>query len=464
MDYILFAVFYAIWLIVVIRFTRITVLILPLFFPMYLIRVNIGGIPVYFVEGLIILSAIPVLINLFTGKDENILKMKLAGKIFHIVKGFFKPKVKPVLDFLKSPFFPVALFLIACSISAFIVPAEATKQALGILKSWVIIPLVYFVIFYNSVRNIKDIKISINAYIASASLLALWALYQTVSGQYITIDDRASGPFESANYLAMYISPAFVFCMVQFLRGFIHSKFETADTKWNKFETSIYQGLVVALLFTVLILTQSYGGVLGSFAALFVFIVYERIIVKEKHSTVFLNKFILFVVMIFVLGGALAVTLNYEKFQNLVKFDERTSIATRLEIWQVGAGLLKENPVLGIGLGQYENQYKQNAERILGKKPFEEVRLHSHNLFMEFWLNSGILGLASFIWLVVLAFRKARKNLSPEQKELLVTLLMMLTYILIHGLIDVPFWKNDLALIFWMIFVGIFTVKGKIQA
>lgn len=461
MDYFFFALFYAVWLIAALKYTRISVLILPLFFPLYLIRIIVFGIPVYFIEGLILITAVPVTIHLFTGKDENLLKMKLPAKILHILKGVLKPKSKPFIEFLRSPFFPVALFLIACTVSTFIVPPEASKQALGILKSWVIIPVVYFMTFYTSVKNTKDIKVTIYSYITSASLLALWALYQTLSGQYITIDSRASGPFESANYLAMYISPAFVFCTVQFLKGFIHAKFETADTRWNKFETRIYQSIVVALLFAVLILTQSYGGVAGSFAAIFLFIVYERFRIKEKQSTKFLNKFILFIVMIFIFGGTLAVMLNQEKFENLAKLNEHTSIATRVEIWRVGAGLLKENPLLGIGLGQYENQYVQNAERILGKKPFEGVRLHSHNLFMETWLNSGILGLAALIWLAILAFMQLKHNLIPEKKDLLITLLVMFLYILIHGLIDVPFWKNDLVLIFWMILAGIFAIKKQ---
>ena len=167
--------------------------------------------------------------------------------------------------------------------------------------------------------------------------------------------------------------------------------------------------------------------------------------------------------MVFILGGGLAAFLNYEKFENLTKLDEHTSMATRIEIWKVGAGLLKENPILGIGLGQYENQYKLNAERILEKKPFEETRLHSHNLYMEFWLETGLLGLLSFLWITVLVFKEGFKKLDIEDKKMQTALFIMLVYILVHGIIDLTFFKNDLALIFWMIYAGIFALGKKVN-
>ena len=140
-----------------------------------------------------------------------------------------------------------------------------------------------------------------------------------------------------------------------------------------------------------------------------------------------------------------------EKFQNLTRFDEHTSVATRLEIWQVGAQLIIENPIFGIGLGQYQENYNERAEEILGKDPFEETRLHSHNVFMETWLNAGILGLVSFVWIIVLAYLQLLKVRNKEDRLLLFAGIAMLTYMVIHGLIDVTFWKNDLALIFWLI-------------
>ncbi|MBN1494542.1 O-antigen ligase family protein [Candidatus Peregrinibacteria bacterium] len=458
-ETIIFIVLYGIWLAVAVKYTKYSVLLLPVFFPLYLFKITVLGVPLYFIEGLIVIAAIPVFVKILIGRDDQLLKEKFFKKFLHIIKNFFQPKPRAFNDFLKSPYLPTVLFLIACLVSAVIVPADGSKQALGILKSWIIIPLVYFILLMHSIRSLKDLNTALYSYIASSVFLCLWGMFQALSGSYITIDNRVSGPFESANYLAMYITPAFVYCMVRFLRSFIHNKFETATVKWNKFENGIYIGVLVALFLTVLVLTQSYGGIAGSFAAIFIYIIYERFKVKEKQSKKFLNRFILFILTIFLLGGTLTVVLNYEKFENLAKFDDHTSISTRIEIWKVGYDLIKENPLFGIGLGQYEKRYASDAQRILGEKPFEETRLHSHNLFMEFWLQSGLIGLLSFVWLLILAYRQVYYNLPPNNKKSMIVLIIMLTYIMFHGLIDVPFWKNDLALILWTVLAGIFALN-----
>ncbi|MFC1655921.1 O-antigen ligase family protein [Patescibacteria group bacterium] len=455
-ELIVYGVLYALWFGVVIYRTRIAVLLLPIFFPFYLLRIDVSGIPIYFVEGLIVLAAIPVFYKILKGEHHEILSKDIPEKIKFFFKNLFGKKEKPFVDFLKSPFLPISLFLIACLISATIVPGESFKQALGILKSWIIVPLIFFVIFYKTVKSKRDISFAMKAYVASVIVLALWALYQALSGQYVTIDDRVSGPFESANYLALYMSPALIFVSVRFIQTFLHRRFETADKMWNDVERRVYVAPIVALLFAVLVLTQSYGGVIGVFGALFIYIIYERSIMPKGIGRTFLNKLIVFIVLIFVAGSALTVALNSEKFTNLTKLDEQTSIATRVEIWSVGTHLIKENPLLGIGLGQYEANYVERAEEILGKKPYEEKRLHSHNIFLEFWLNSGLLGLISFIWIVVLAYMQILKPLSRSDKHIQIAGLVILTYIMLHGLIDVPFWKNDLALLFWLVVGSIF--------
>jgi O-antigen ligase len=464
-NYFIYGAFYALWLILALYKNKFTVLLIPAFFPLYLLRFEVLGIPVYFIEGLILISAIPVFYKILKG-EEDILQKNFKCKIFYLFKriffvDFLKRKQRPFLDFLKSPFLPITLFVIACLISASIVPSDSYMHALGILKSWVLIPLIFFIILYHTLNNLEDINYAIYAYIASAVFLGIWALYQGLSGHFITIDNRASGPFESANYLAMYISPAFVYVSVRFIQTFIHFKVESGFSKWGAIESRAYLSWIVALLFAVLILTQSYGGIIGVFLALFLYIIYERIQWQKylKKTRIFLNKLIGFILLILFLGGTLTAFMNIEKFQNLVKFDERTSISTRFEIWTVGAQLIKENPILGIGLGQYEENYVQRAEEILGKKPFEEKRLHSHNVFMSFWLNSGLLGLIAFLWIVIFAYLQIKRVDLKEKKNILLACISMLTYILMHGLIDVTYWKNDLALIFWLIMACIFAIE-----
>ncbi len=78
--------------------------------------------------------------------------------------------------------------------------------------------------------------------------------------------------------------------------------------------------------------------------------------------------------------------------------------------------------------------------------------LHPHNLYLMFWLSTGVIGLVSFLWLIVLLFRTVFMIEQHDgRKRMAVICAAMLVGILVHGLVDTPIWKNDLALQFWMI-------------
>ncbi|MBD3157011.1 hypothetical protein GF369_04265 [Candidatus Peregrinibacteria bacterium] len=439
---------------------------LSFFFPLYLVRFDIAGMPLYLIEALVLIAAIPVFYNLIRGEHE-VLEKGMVSKILYLAKSPFLAKKHPVKEFVFSPLFPITLFVAGALIGAAIVPVDSYKHALGILKSWVLIPLIYFFIVYRTIRTKSDIQLVIYSYIASAFLLSIIAVFQAVSGNYLTIDNRASGPFASANYLAMYIAPALIYTGVRVLQTFLHRPFETASTRWNYFERRIYLSGIVSVLFLTLILTQSYGGIIGVFFTFFFYIVYERIRQRaHKPIRIFLNKVITFIAVIVVLGGALVATLNIEKFQNLIRPGEHTSLGTRLEIWEVGGKLLTQNPLLGIGLGEYEALYKEHAESLLGHVPFESVRLHSHNMYLETWLNTGLIGIIAFMWILIMAFYHVKKTiplLQRDERHIMLAISMMLIYVMVHGMVDVPFWKNDLSLMFWMIIGTLFAVTPHLK-
>ena len=442
------------WTFFVYKSKRTSVLVLSFFFPLYLIRFDVEGMPLYLIEALVLISAVPVFYTLIRGEHE-VLEKGMVSKLLYLAKSPFLAKKNPVKEFVFSPLLPVILFVTGALIGAIIVPVDSYKHALGILKSWVLIPIIYFFIVYRTIRTKNDIQLVIYSYVASAFLLSIIAVFQAVSGSYITIDGRASGPFASANYLAMYIAPALIYTGTRVLQTFLNRPFETASTRWDHFERRIYLSGIVSVLFLTLILTQSYGGVLGVFFTFIFYIIYERIRQRgHKAICLFLNKVLAFIAVIVVLGGFLVATLNIEKFQNLIYTDKHTSIGTRLEIWEVGGKLLLENPLLGIGLGEYETMYQAQAESLLGHPPFEPVRLHSHNVYMETWLNTGLIGITAFIWILIMAFYHVKKTiplLQRDQRHIVLAISMMLIYVMVHGMVDVPFWKNDLALVFWMI-------------
>ena len=139
--------------------------------------------------------------------------------------------------------------------------------------------------------------------------------------------------------------------------------------------------------------------------------------------------------------------LNSPKFKQSLDFKNRSSSSVRIEIYRTSFDLIKENPIFGIGPGLFQANYQIKAPVTLGHAPLEWNMPHTHNIFLGFWLNAGIIGLIAFLLIIILCHTSFSYPL------------IALWGILIHGLFDMPFWKNDLAMIFWLIIVCILVLQ-----
>ncbi len=85
-----------------------------------------------------------------------------------------------------------------------------------------------------------------------------------------------------------------------------------------------------------------------------------------------------------------------------------------------------------------------------------ELLLYPHNIFLNFWVE---LGLAGLIWLITIlvGFFKRLWKIKSKQK---IVLMAGMVAILVYGLVDVPYFKNDLSIIFWTI-LALSTVISK---
>jgi putative inorganic carbon (HCO3(-)) transporter len=123
--------------------------------------------------------------------------------------------------------------------------------------------------------------------------------------------------------------------------------------------------------------------------------------------------------------------------------------AGRLSLWSDTLQMLKERPILGAGLSGF-------AERIA---PFwnanhPERFIDPHNIVLNFWVETGLLGLFAFAWLLVVAFRMSWRgwlNSDIGWRPIQLGVLLALVAVVVHGLVDVPYFKNDLSLLFWTV-------------
>lgn len=78
-----------------------------------------------------------------------------------------------------------------------------------------------------------------------------------------------------------------------------------------------------------------------------------------------------------------------------------------------------------------------------------------HNLYLAFWLQTGLFGFAAFLGLVAVFFRRTSMGVrteDPFRRVLAHSLVCAMIAVLAHGLVDTPYWKNDLGFLWWSLF------------
>ena len=141
------------------------------------------------------------------------------------------------------------------------------------------------------------------------------------------------------------------------------------------------------------------------------------------------------------------------------------SAVSRFSLWTTGIKAVKQGPMFGIGLNGFSN----NWQTLNTDAGLTDTHNFPHNIFLDFWVETGLLGLISFIAITALFIYKGLhhpdvilRSASDEesQTEILrsaqddaikLAVSLFLICLLVQGQIDNPYFKNDLALIFWMI-------------
>ncbi len=98
--------------------------------------------------------------------------------------------------------------------------------------------------------------------------------------------------------------------------------------------------------------------------------------------------------------GVAALILLFQPIYNAIFIgDNEYSAITRLEAWRIVAQIIKVNPILGLGPGNYYNYTLLFP--ILGFY----VEFNSHNNYVDIVAQTGILGLICFIWFAVVTWK-----------------------------------------------------------
>ena len=344
---------------------------------------------------------------------------------------------------LKLPQAILALaFLLAGVISLFV--GGISEEKLGQFIVLFIQPIgTFFITWYvwsSSNQGLMLRGLLIRAVLIFIAVSGLYAIIQyfTLLGVPVAWWGNAQEPkravafFLHPNFYALFITPllAFVLPVVndQWLAIRKELRSELLTTHYSLLTTVAWLLGAIGLL-----LSLSRGGWLGLAVAvgLYILVAGNRKIIKSA-----------------LVAGALVILIvvavpNF-RYRVLLPFRGEKSIVARFSLWNTGWKMVKDNPVLGKGLLGFSNNWdKYNTDPGLQHYP------GPHNIFLNFWVDTGLLGLISFFGLIALALKRSWQK---RKTSLALGLTLACVALVVHGLVDIPYFKNDLALVFWLLY------------
>ncbi len=419
-----------------------------IFLPTYLFRSQIWFLPFTFLELCIWVTFIGWLINAIRHSKSHFVGRRIsdlpAGKagILQSLRSFRMT--------LKGYGTPIILILITAIISVFISPNF--RSAAGLWRAYFIEPILFFLVLIKVTKTSKDKEILLWSLGISTLAISLLAIYQKFSGFGIAqpgwvavTQRRVTASFTSPNAVGLFLGP-----VVAIYLGWLVSEIKN-------YSKTILKLVIIILALLAILFTISQGTWLGLLAAI-IFLAYFACPTKPEGWSRGWNKKLTTAIVVAVVILVLIISPLRRIAWPMITFQDLAS-QNRLELLQISRDYLSggvKNFIFGAGIagfGQIQEQFRDPLKM--------EALIYPHNIFLNFWLEIGLLGLVAFIWLVIKFFKKGFQEYQSQKCSnaasplaeywLKLGIMAAMITIIIHGLVDVPYFKNDLAVLFWVI-------------
>ncbi|MDO8571875.1 MAG: O-antigen ligase family protein [bacterium] len=380
--------------------------------PLYIIRFSLGPIPSTLLEGMILIVTVAWLV-------------KKRGEFFKNIRGIFSDHPKTLI------LIGGILFLISASVSVIVSPD--TRAALGILRAYFLEPFLFFLVFTSTVNTEKRLYATLVASILSALSIASVAVYQKIFLQ----QDRVISLFPYPNAVGLYIAP-----IIPFLIGYV-AYFSSRVSGWKRTWLYIAGVCSFSLLVSAIIFSQTESALIALFITFFGWALCANTWTRRQAIRVGISV-ILLVSISQPLQGFLQEKLLLKDWSGFV----------RRTVWEESIVMLQNIPITGAGLSGYQQAFEPYHT-----KKFIEIFLYPHNIILNFLSETGLYGLVAFflLWIAsiilliktVTHIRGSGDDRGRFMRYGAQATLASYAVIAIHGLVDVPYFKNDLSVFFW---------------
>jgi O-antigen ligase len=308
----------------------------------------------------------------------------------------------------------------------------ADKDALGAIKSWFLFPMAFGWLVFRAGLSGKDLWRAVSCWffgVASVAVAAL--LFPGLASE--TYDGRLHSIFPSPNHFGFFLEYGAILGigLMLYMKRHRQSLFLLVSA-----ETAIV---------TALLLTESDGALFSVMAG-------SAVLLVAGLLPSGFSKKIIGIGSIFIIFIAVSMFFSLDR-DTLGGGVVRDPLASRVMIWNASTRMIVEHPLVGIGPRNFQEEYLALQPEF---PPYLEWAVpHPHNVFMAFWLFSGTIGLLGFSVLLAFLFWSLRTCVfrisSAEETLLPAALFALLIAFCLHGLVDTPYFRNDLSYMFWAI-------------
>ncbi len=372
--------------------------------PLYVVRFDLGPIPMTLLEAMIVVLAVVCFI--VEVKEKTLLRSskELYKKLR--ASGFFWPTI---------------LLIIAATIGMLVAPE--LRLAAGIWKAYFIEAIVVFLVFLSVIKSRDQLEKVFWSLGVSGSAIGLFAIFQYITGlgipeSYLYPEIRSTALYEYPAAVALFLAPILVLFFGLFLKD---KNFRVKRATW----------MIILILAFGLFTTGAEGAWLAVLVALFVILMFSKYRLWVILGTVIL------IIAVF----AIPQTRDY--IVPVVTFQD-TSGDVRLVLWEGTVRMIGDRPILGAGLSSFQEHYIDYKEA-----KHTEFLVYPHNVILNFWVETGLLGVMAIVWLIVEYLRRVIQ-LIKKKEAWGYALLGVIVCFLVYGLVDVPYFKNDLSILFWV--------------
>ncbi|HEU5200154.1 MAG TPA: O-antigen ligase family protein [Ktedonobacterales bacterium] len=360
---------------------------------------------------------------------------------------------------------PGALFFIGATLAVLVSPD--LHASLRAYRQEIIEPIIYLLLILRYVQTRIDLARAIGALLLSALIAAGMGIIQGlfhISSDLLYVNAttfRVNGPYGSPNNLAFLLDRTLPILLsltfVGLFRGSSGKPFQSPA--WRDPLRLVCLLLMIPLLWA-LYWTGSRGAELALGGVCFLLILFEA-----RHWIV--------VTLALVIGG-LGGWIFRARIGQFLNPSGHGVVSERLLLWKAGLLIIRDHLLLGTGPDSFNTLYKPTAPnsyalQALDGQPFPDSYnphlSHPHNFVLDFWISTGLLGIAAFFWLLgafAVVLRRAYLLCKPLREGSLLQRLLLgiagsIIAMVAHGLVDNAYFLPDLAMLFWF-FIGMLLV------